>query len=289
MLFLAALIWGTAFVAQRKGMDHLGPMTFTGLRFFLGAVVLIPVLLYQSNAKIPPRAPARYLFFAAPLAGIALFAAASLQQIGLVTTTASKAGFITGIYIVLVPIISIFIGQKIPASIWVGCIVAFFGMYLLSVKGTLTIVPGDMYVLASAFFWAIHVHLIGHFVKRTNPWRLAFVQFLTCSVLSLIAGVVTEAISLEAITNAAVPIFYTGMVSAGIAFTLQVVAQQTAPPAHAAIIMSMEMPIAAIAGYFLLKELLDARQITGCLLMLAGVLAVQLANIRKTKKEIKPK
>ncbi|MCF7954829.1 MAG: DMT family transporter [Phycisphaerae bacterium] len=280
MLFVASLIWGTAFVAQKNGMDHIGPMTYTGLRFLLGAIVLIPVLLYQSYIKVPPRSTPRYLFLTAPLAGLALFAGASLQQIGLITTTASKAGFITGTYIALVPIISLVLGHKIPKSIWLSCLITFLGMYLLSVKGTLKIVPGDIYVLAGAIFWAIHVQLIGYLVIRTNPWQLAFIQFLTCSILSLIAAVIIEPISIHAISAAAIPIFYGGVFSVGIAFTLQVLSQQTAPPAHAAVIMSLEMPIAAIAGFFFLQETLDTRQITGCLLMLTGVLAVQLANIR---------
>jgi len=288
MLFVAALIWGTAFVAQKNGMDYIGPMTFTGLRFLLGAIVLIPVLLYQNYTNVPPKSTPRYLFLTAPIAGLALFAGASLQQIGLVTTTASKAGFITGTYIALVPIISVILGHKIPKSIWLSCLVTFFGMYLLSVEGTLKIAPGDMYVLAGAVFWAIHVQLIGYLVIRTNPWQLAFIQFLTCSILSLITAVFTETISINAITAAAIPIFYGGVFSVGIAFTLQVLAQQKAPPAHAAIIMSLEMPFAAIAGFFFLQETLDPRQITGCLLMLTGVLAVQLANIRKQTTQQKP-
>ena len=283
MLFVAALIWGTAFVAQRKGMDYIGPMTFTGLRFLLGAIVIIPVLLYQSNTGMIKKNNIRFLLRTAPLAGLVLFAGASLQQIGLVTTTASKAGFITGIYITIVPVISVILRHKVPISTWLGCLVAFFGMYLLSVEGNFTIASGDMFVLASAVFWAIHVQLIGYLVKRINPWQLAFIQFLTCSVLSLITAVFTETISIHAVTDAGIPIFYGGVLSVGIAFTLQVLSQQTSPPSHAAVIMSLEMPIAALAGYFILNELLDTRDITGCILMLAGVLIVQIANITRIK------
>lgn len=272
-------------------MQHIGPMTFTGIRFMLGAIVLIPILLYQRQINVPEKSTTRFLLLTAPLAGIVLYAGASLQQIGIVTTTASKAGFITGIYLAIVPIISIFLGHKVPGSIWLGCLIAFFGLYLLSVKGTqqggFSIVPGDMLVFASAVFWAIHVQMVGYLVKRINPWHLAFIQFVTCSILSLITAVFTEQISIQSITDAAMPIFYAGIISVGIGYTLQVICQQTVPPSHAAIIMSLEMPFAAIAGFLMLNETLTGRGITGCVLMLAGVLVVQLANIRNKKSQLK--
>jgi len=286
MLFTAALIWGSAFVAQKKGMDYIGPMTFTGLRFLLGALVLVPVLLYQTATKAPQKSTTSFLLKTAPLAGIALFAGAVLQQIGLVTTTASKTGFITGLYIAIVPLISLIIRQKVPMTTWIGFVVAFAGMFLLTFDKNMNFVSGDLFVLAGALFWAIHTHLISHLAPKTNPWRLAFVQFVTCGILSLITALFVEDISMPSINDAGIAIFYGGVMSVGIAFTLQALSQQTAPATHAAIIMSLEMPFAAIAGYFFLEEVLSTRDLAGCILMLIGVLAVQMANILKKHKKI---
>jgi len=278
LLLVTAFIWGTTFVAQRMGMDHIGPMTYNTLRFALGAVTLVPVILMlpdNGNAKGQNR-KTRFLLYGGGLAGLALFGGASMQQIGLVYTTAGKAGFITSLYVVLVPIGGLFLGHRCGPAVWAGAALAVAGLYLLSVTESFTIRRGDLFVFIGAFFWAVHVLLIGHLARRANPLHIACIQFLACSALSLVAAVFFEEIALPAIRSATIPILYGGILSAGVAFTLQIVCQRTSPPAHAAIVMSLETVFAALAGYVVLHERLSPRDLAGCALMFAGLIVVQL-------------
>jgi drug/metabolite transporter (DMT)-like permease len=278
LLLVAAFIWGTTFVAQRMGMSHIGPMTYNALRFALGAVTLVPVILMiPVNGQVANRKRGvRFLLCGGTLAGLALFGGASMQQIGLIYTTAGKAGFITSLYVVLVPIIGRILGQRIGLSVWAGAVLAVAGLYLLSFTGSFAVGRGDLLVLIGAFFWAVHVHLIGYLAKRANPLCIACLQFVTCSALSLVAALLYEEIAIVPIRQATVPILYGGVLSAGVAFTLQVVCQRTSPPAHAAIVMSLETVFAALAGYVILHEHLGPRDLAGCALMLAGLMVVQL-------------
>lgn len=280
LLLLTAVIWGCAFVAQRSGMRYVGPFTFNGLRFMLGVLALIPLIMYR-NRRYGTQS-AGPLFFSSEflkkglLIGIVLFCGASLQQIGMVFTTAGKGGFITGLYVILVPIIGFFLGHRSGWSGWVGAFLATSGMYLLSVTDTLTIERGDLWVLASAFFWASHVLILGWLSPQMDTVKLACAQFFVCAVLSLITAAFTEPISIAGIRDGTIPILYGGLLSVGIAYTLQVAAQKEAPPAHASIILSLETVFAAISGWILLDESLSLRAIFGCLLMLVGMLLVQL-------------
>jgi len=285
LLLLTAFIWGTTFVAQRMGMDHIGPMTYNASRFALGAVTLMPLILVLRRAGVTPRRKAsrRFLLTGGALAGLALFGGASLQQMGLLYTTAGKAGFITSLYVVLVPLMGLFLGHRCGWFLWLGVALAVAGLYLLSVTESFAIGRGDLLVLVGAFFWAIHVQLIGYLAKRGSPLRIAWVQFVVCSALSLVAAVLTEDISLAGVREATIPILYGGILSAGVAFTLQVVCQRTSPPAHAAIIMSLETVFAALAGWLVLSERLGLRDIAGCALMLAGLMVVQLPPLLRAK------
>ncbi len=280
LLLLAAFIWGSGFVAQRKGMDHVGPMTFTGLRFLLGAIVLLPVLAHQHLLKAKVHLNLSYVILWSCLAGLMLFCGAALQQIGLVDTAAGKAGFITGLYVVIVAFIGIFLGQKIGLAGWGGAFLAVAGMYLLSVKESLTIEKGDLYILCSAFFWAVHVQLLGHLANRINPLSLACIQFFACAALSLCVALFAEEISFTTIRLAGGSILYGGIMSVGVAFSLQAVSQRTCPPSHAAIIMSTEAVFAVLAGWLMLNEMLSGRDLAGCALMLAGMIAIQLCPSR---------
>lgn len=277
LLLLTAAIWGSAFVAQRAGMDHVGPFTFNGVRFALGGLSLLPLILVMPKpAPSAGKAAPRILFTGGLLAGAALYFGASLQQVGLVHTTAGKAGFITGLYVVIVPLMGLIWRQRPDLGTWTGAVLAALGMYFLSVTRQFTISMGDLLVLIGAFFWAGHVLLLGWLSPRVDTLRLAMVQFLVCSVLSLGTAFAVETVALSGILDAALPILYGGLGSVGIAYTLQVVAQKDAKPAHAAIILSMESPFAAVAGFFLLGEILTGRGLFGCALMLAGMLLAQL-------------
>ncbi|MCX5643980.1 MAG: DMT family transporter [Phycisphaerae bacterium] len=278
LLLVAAFIWGTTFVAQRKGMIYIGPMTYNAVRFALGAATLLPVILmFRAGRDAAGQSSGvHFLLYGGGLAGLALFGGASMQQIGLLDTTAGKAAFITSLYVVLVPLLALILGQRCGLSVWVGAILAVGGLYLLTITESFTIGRGDLLILIGAFFWAVHVHLIGYLAKRANPLCIACLQFLTCSALSLLAAILFEKITLPAIRAATIPILYGGILSAGVAFTLQVVCQRTSPPSHAAIVMSLETVFAALAGYVMLHEQLGPRDLAGCGLMFAGLLVVQL-------------
>lgn len=280
LLLLTAAIWGCAFVAQRSGMRYVGPFTFNGLRFLLGACALIPLIIYRNRRygtqSVGPPFFSLEFMKKGLLIGIVLFCGASLQQIGMVFTTAGKGGFITGLYVILVPVIGLFLGHRLGWSGWTGAILATSGMYLLSVTESLTIEAGDLWVLASAFFWASHVLILGWLSPQMDTIKLACAQFFVCAVLSLATALITESISICGIGAGMIPILYGGLMSVGIAYTLQVVAQKDAPPAHASVILSLETVFAAISGWILLDEVLSFRTLIGCGLMLAGMLLVQL-------------
>jgi len=281
LLLLTAFIWGSAFVAQRVGMSHVGPLTFNGIRFALGALVLSPLARrvtdpVRSFQRIPQGMHGRPFLGGGCLAGGVLFMAATLQQVGLVYTTAGKAGFITGLYVIIVPLMGLLLGQRLGWGGWVGAILAAWGLYLLSVTESLTFAPGDLWVLGGAFFWAVHFHILGWLSPRLNGIRLARSQFVTCAFLSLAGAILTEEITPSGLQGAAVPILYGGVLSVGVAYTLQVVAQRHTPPAHAAIILSLEAVFAALAGWVVLEEVLALRSLIGCGLMLVGMLLAQL-------------
>ena len=276
LLLLVALIWGFGFVAQRAGMDHLGPYTYNGIRFLLGGLCLLPLALGRN--AIPMALPKKRvpLAWAGLLAGLILFAAATLQQVGIQYTTAGKAGFITGLYVVLVPILGLLFRQRTTLGTWLGAAAAAIGLYLLSVTENFSIAFGDLLQLLGAVFWAGHVLVLAYLSPRTAPVRLAMAQFLVCGALSLATGLVLETTSLNALVGAAVPIFYGGVCSVGAGYTLQVVVQRRAHPSHTAILLSLESPFAALGGWLLLGEVLNSRALTGCGLMLAGMLISQL-------------
>ncbi len=277
LLVLAAVIWGLAFVAQRLGMDHIGPFTYNGIRFILGALALLP-LLWMNRHLIPPVGSYdwRLILTGGLLAGLILFAGASLQQVGIVYTTAGKAGFITGLYVVIVPLLGLLWGHRTPWSTWVGTGGALAGLYLLTVTDDLSLAKGDGLVLIGAVFWAAHVLVIGWLSGRhIEPVLLAGLQFVVCGLLSLATAVVTEPITVIGLHGAALPILYGGLLSVGVAYTLQVIAQRDAPAAHAAIILSLETVFAALGGWWWLNEALSGRGLAGCILMFAGMLLSQ--------------
>jgi len=281
LLFLTAAIWGLAFVAQRSGMAFVGPFTFNAVRFTLGAASLLPVILYLDRKKrqrgeTVESAKSRTLLVGGLSAGFLLFVGSSLQQVGIVFTTAGNAGFITGLYVVLVPILGMFWGQRTGRNTWAGSLLAAAGLYLLSFSEQFTIARGDFLVLIGAFVWAGHVLLIGMFSSRTDSLKLALSQFIVCAALSALVAVAFETNGVLDIQRAAIPILYAGVMSVGLAYTLQVVGQENAHPSHAAIILSLEGVFAAIGGWLLLGESMSLRGLTGCGLMLSGILLSQV-------------
>ena len=281
LLLITAVIWGFAFVAQRVGMEYLGPFTYNAARFTLGSLSLLPLLFISRDERpasenIIPRPSLKLVVFGGFAAGFMLFMGMSLQQVGLVYTTAGKAGFITSLYVVIVPILALFWKQPTNSGTWIGVSLAAIGLYFLSVTEKFSIEFGDLLVFFCAFFWAGQVLIISWLSPRIQSVKLAFTQFVVCACLSLVVAVIFEDISWTALTQAIWPILYSGILSSGVAFTFQVIAQRHTHPAHASIIMSMEAVFAAIGGWLLLNEVLSMRGLLGCGLMLGGMLLSQL-------------
>jgi drug/metabolite transporter (DMT)-like permease len=251
------------------------------VRFALGGVVLTPLLVRRTKCQgvhgsTPLPVSGRTVLLGGGLAGLALFLGASLQQVGIVHTTAGKAGFITGLYVIIVPILGLFWRRRPDPGTWLGAMLATVGLYFLSIGERLAISTGDLLVLLGAFVWAGHVHIIGKFSPRIDSVKLAFMQFMTCSAFSLITAAFTEKITKPGLYGAAIPILYAGLMSSGVAYTLQVVAQRRVLPAHAAIILSLEAVFAVLGGWLMLEEMLTSRELLGCVLMLGGMFVSQL-------------
>jgi len=285
LLLLTAIIWGLAFVAQRAGMESIGPFVFNGIRFLLGSISLLPVIILLNRNNLPagkqgnPTAlqakKHKLMWVSGLISGLVLFIASSFQQMGMVFTTAGNAGFITSLYVIMVPLLGLIFGLKVNRYTWIGALLAVIGLYFISVNTGFSIQKGDLLVLASAFFFAIHLLIIGYYSNKTEVMWLAFIQFALTGILSLIVGYFTEVIDIEQIKLATIPLLYGGLMSVGVAYTLQIVGQRKAIPTHAAIILSLEALFAALGGWLILDEMFTSRQITGGILMLAGVVLSQ--------------
>jgi drug/metabolite transporter (DMT)-like permease len=269
-LLLVAIIWGSAFVPCRIAAHEVGTFLFNGLRFLIGAVAL--VIFIRPDVRRLTRAE----LWGGALIGVIAFSGSALQQAGLQFTTAGKAGFITGLYVVMVPILGLAVGQLTRRTTWLGAGLAAIGLYYLSVTESLRIGPGDLLVLACAVGWAVHVLVVAHLAPRGDPVQLACVQFALTAALSALAAAAWESVRWEALTAAAGPILYGGLCSVGIGYTLQVVGQRHAPPAHAAILLSGESLFAVLGGAWFLGESLTGRETLGCVLMFGGIIVSQV-------------
>ncbi len=293
LLLLTAAIWGLAFVAQKVGAEHVGAFTYNGIRFALGSISLIPLILFlnkkkgeNEKTKNDDRDSLKLTVKAGIIAGCALFIATSLQQMGVMGTTAGKAGFITGLYMVIVPILGLFLKQKVNKSTWIGIVISIIGLYLLSINEDFSISNGDLLVLIGSVGWAIHILLIDNFTKKIDPLKLSSVQFATCSILSLVMAIIFEDINMVGISGAMVSILYGGLLSVGVAYTLQVVAQKNAKPSHAAILLSMESVFGALGGAMFLGERIGARGLVGCILIFIAIIISQLKPSEKGSKDM---
>lgn len=289
ILTLVALIWGTAFVAQSVGMDLLGPFTFNGVRTLIGGVMLLPVLwvIERQRKKIgvqPPETGNKIYVKSGILCGVILFAASSLQQIGIQYTTAGKAGFLTALYIVIVPILSIFLKKFAGLKVWISVLIAAVGTYLLSVKEGFRIEAGDIYVILGAVVFSLHILVIGYYSPKTDAVKMSCVQFFTAGILGVLIAVFVEHPSLQAILASWGPILYAGVVSSGIGYTLQIIGQRDTPPAVASLIMSLESVFAVLAGWVILGEQLTPKEMLGCGLVFAAVILAQLPSFRKKER-----
>ncbi len=290
LLLLTATIWGTAFVAQSVGMDYVGPFTFSAVRSLIGGLVLIPVIWLvgrleegQDRREKTP-ADRKNLILGGIACGVVLFIASNLQQFGIQYTTVGKAGFITAFYIVLVPVMGIFIRRRCPALVWVGVALALAGLWLLCMGGdAMTVGTGDMLVFFGAVMFAVHILVIDHFSPLADGVKLSCIQFFVCGILSGVCMFFFEQPDAAAILAAKGSILYAGVMSCGVAYTLQIVGQKGMNPTAASLILSLESVISVLAGWVLLHQKLSVRELLGCVLVFAAVILVQVIMGRQEK------
>lgn len=285
MLLLTALIWGTAFVAQSAGMDHVQPFTYNGVRTLIGGLVLIPVIMLFDRLKPADSRPSaaeqkainKNSLIGGICCGTVLCVASCFQQFGVSMTTAGKAGFITALYIVIVPLMGVFIKKKIPKIIWLCVAIAVAGFYLLCVKEGFSVGTGDLLVLCCAFFFSIHIMVIDHFTAgKVDGVRMSCVQFLVAGIMAIVLMFLFEEPTLASIWDARVSILYAGIMSCGVAYTLQILGQKDTDPTTATLLMSLESVFAALSGWVLLHESLSLKEIFGCAMVFAAVILAQI-------------
>ena len=288
LLLLTAMIWGAAFVAQSVSMDYIGPFTFLCSRSILGGVVLLPVIALMDKKKDTDEKEAsashkRTLLMGGLACGVALFVASAFQQIGIQETTAGKAGFITAMYMVLVPIAGLFLGKKAGGKVWGAVAVALAGMYLLcfSGGGLGAINRGDLMEMVCALGFTVHILVIDHFSGRVDGVKMSCIQFFVCGILAFFAMILFEEPNVQDILAAWMPIVYAGLMSSGVGYTLQIVAQKDTDPTVASLLMSLESVFSLVFGWILLHEAMSARELIGCVLMFAAIVWVQLPERKK--------
>lgn len=289
LLLLTAMIWGAAFVAQSVSMDYVGPFTFLCTRSILGGVVLLPVIAVMGKGKQEKSAEKsenrRILFLGGICCGIMLFIGSALQQVGIQYTTAGKAGFITAMYMVLVPICGLFFGKRPGGKTWAAVVVALVGMYLLCLYGSgiQNLSKGDLLEMLCALGFTAHILVIDHFSPKVDGVKMSCIQFFVCGILAGIFMLILETPSWENIRAAAMPILYAGILSSGVGYTLQIVAQKDTQPTVASLLMSLESVFSLIFGWILLKEAMSGVELLGCVLMFAAIIWVQLPEKKKMR------
>lgn len=289
MLLLTAFIWGIAFVAQSVGMDYVEPFTFNAVRSLIGGVVLIPCIYILKRINPPEEGKQvkdnRVLLTGGILCGIALFAGSSLQQIGIAMypadTNVGKAGFITALYIILVPVIGLVMRKRVGISVWAGVLLAVLGFYFLCIREGFSVEPADLIVLAGSVAFSFHILIIDFFTVRADGVRLSCIQFFTCGIICLLFMLLLESPSAASIWAARIPILYAGVMSCGVAYTLQVVGQKNMNPTVASLLLSLESVFSALAGWVFLKQSLSGRELIGCVLVFAAIVLAQLPDKQK--------
>ena len=279
MLTIAALVWGAAMSFQSEGMEHVGPLTFQAVRFLIGGTVLLPAV-FVLGKNDPGKDRVDYnpkgVFVGGAVCGIFLMLACTLQQFGILYTTVGKAGFLTSLYIIMIPILGVFIGKKIGLNVWLSVCLAMVGMYLLCMKESLVLSKGDTLVFICAFIFTFQIMAIDKYAAIYNALKLSCIQFYVCGILSLVVMFIFEKPEMSSILNAWVPILYTGAASCGIGYTFQTIAQKDLQPAIASIIMSLESVFSALFGWILLGQRMSFREIMGCVIMFAAIILAQL-------------
>lgn len=284
---LTAFIWGTAFVAQSVGMDYLGPFTFNGVRSLIGAAALLPCIwilqiLNKKEGTVKEEENRKDLITGGIACGLLLFAASSLQQIGIQYTSAGKAGFITAFYIVIVPVLGVFLHKRIGWKVWAAVLLALAGLYFLCITEKFTIGKGDVFIFLCALVFSLHIMVIDYFSPKVDGVKMSCIQFFVCGIVSIPFMIWTETPSLNAMLAGWIPLLYAGVLSCGVAYTLQIIGQKNVNPAIASLILSLESCFSVLAGWIILGERLSVRESAGCVLMFAAIILAQLPD-KKTE------
>ncbi len=292
MLMLTAFIWGTAFVAQSVGMDYLGPFTFNGIRSIIGGIALLPCILLlqkingkQGSISGDKSVDRKNLIAGGVACGLLLFAASSLQQIGIQYTTAGKAGFVTAFYIVIVPVLGIFLKKKIGWKVWVAVVLALAGLYFLCITDGFTIGKGDIYVFLCALIFSAHILVIDHFSPKADGVKMSCIQFFVCGIVSLPFMFALETPTIQGMLRGYAPLLYAGVMSCGVGYTLQIIGQKNVNPAIASLILSLESCFSVLAGWLILGEKLSVREFAGCVLMFVAIILAQLPEKQLSERQ----
>lgn len=283
LLFLAAFIWGIAFVAQSVGMDYMGPLSFNGARFLMGSLTLLPIVVTRRKRgaiKGIEQAGIKTTVTGGVCCGLVLCSAALLQQYGILYTTVGKAGFITTLYIILVPFFGIFLRKKIPGKVWIAAAIAALGMYLLCMSEKLVLGRGDALVFLCAILFSVHILVIDYFSPKADGVELSCIQFLTAGIVAGVGAVIFEEPHLQDFIDGIIPLAYAGILSSGVAYTLQVIGQKDMDPTVASLILSLESVVSMLAGWIILGQVLSPKELSGCVLVFAAVILVQLPDKR---------
>lgn len=291
LLLLTAFIWGVAFVAQSVGGEAVGCFTFNGVRSLIGAIVLIPVIFFLDGQKkkelgeekfLEQKGDKKTLILGGICCGVMLCIASNFQQFGISFTTVGKAGFITAMYILIVPIFGLFMKKKVGAKVWIGVVLATIGLYMLCMTSeSFSLSKGDFLVLICALFFSLHILIIDYFSPKVDGVRMSCIQFFVCGVISTAIAFVTESPSLHSILSGWLPILYAGVLSCGVAYTLQIVGQKNMDPTVASLILSLESVFSVLAGWVILNQTLSGREILGCILMFLAIILAQLPEKQK--------
>ena len=293
-LFITAIVWGIAFVAQSEGLKHVGTFTFSSIRFFIGGIVLLPFLYLSSKQSKKTQIQntstndKKTLIQAGLICGFALFVACNIQQFGIKFTTVGKAGFISAMYIIICPILCIFLKKKPPFTIWIGVLISMIGLYLLCVTDSFSSInKGDVITLISSLFFAFHIMLVDYFSPKCDGVKLSCLQFFTCSALSFVAMLIFEKPEFSYILQAWLPIIYAGIFSSGIGYTLQTIGQKNFNPVVASLILSLESVVSVLAGWIILGQTLSLQEFFGCVLVFSAIILVQvpMPKLNLKKKE----
>lgn len=284
LLLSTACIWGVAFVAQSVGMDYIGPFTFNFVRFLIGGIVLLPVIWFLDKSKKQDESPdkeeiqkqKKYTWIGGICCGLAICGGSLFQQFGIQYTTVGKTGFITALYIIIVPILGIFLRKKVKPLVWIGAGIAIIGFYLLCMTDSFSLSKGDFLVLICAFLFSIHILVIDYFSPKGDGVKISCIQFFVSSAICCVGAFVLENPSLSSILEAYVPLLYAGVLSCGVAYTLQIVGQKHTDPTVASLILSLESVVSVLAGWLILNQAMSFKEIIGCVLVFIAIILAQL-------------